>query len=104
MLAGLASLDEFRLWGIGDLNRLDERVPTFSLTHSRLSPQQLATRLAAQGLYAWAGNHYALSFSEAAGLEPDGTLRIGLLHYNTAAEVDRVLAALQKINGESSSG
>lgn len=98
MLTGLADLPDFRVWGIRDSKRLDERVPTFSLTHPRRTPADLATQLAAEGCYAWAGNHYALSFSEAAGLEPHGTLRIGLLHYNTAEEVDRVLAALRKID------
>lgn len=97
MLAGLATLPEFRLWGIGDRHRLDQRVPTFSLTHPRYSPQEMTRRLAAAGCYAWAGNHYALSFSEAAGLEPHGTLRIGLLHYNTEQEVERVLSELARM-------
>lgn len=96
-LAGFTKLREFRVWGISDLNRLDQRVPTFSLTHPRHTPQELAAKLARAGCYVWAGNHYALSFSEAAGLEPHGTLRIGLLHYNTEAEVDRVLGELEKM-------
>lgn len=97
MLAGLARLPQYRVWGIADPARVAERVPTFSLTHTTHTPAQLATRLAEAGCYAWAGNHYALGFSEAAGLEPHGTLRIGLLHYNTPAEVDRVLAELARI-------
>jgi len=97
MLAGLARLPRFRVWGITDPSRVAERVPTFSLTHDSLTPAQLALRLAEAGCYAWAGNHYALGFSEAADLEPHGTLRIGLLHYNTAAEVDRVLAELANL-------
>ena len=36
-------------------------------------------------------------FTEALDLEPDGLLRIGLLHYNTADEVDRLLSALSEI-------
>ena len=96
LLEGLPELPNYRLWGIGDVKRLSERVPTFSLTHSKLTPSQLANRLAKLGLYAWAGNHYALGFSEAAGLEPHGTLRIGLLHYNTKEEVDAVLIALRE--------
>jgi cysteine desulfurase family protein (TIGR01976 family) len=98
MLAGLEQLPNYRLWGIADSNRIDERVPTFSLTHPRFTPKELAARLAAQGAYAWAGNHYALAFSEAAGLEPHGTLRIGLVHYNTEEEVERVLDALKRLD------
>ncbi len=96
LLEGLPELPNYRLWGIGDVQRLNERVPTFSLTHAQLTPSQLAARLAKLGLYTWAGNHYALAFSEAAGLEPHGTLRIGLLHYNTKEEVDAVLIALRE--------
>ena len=97
MLNGLAELPDFRLWGILDPHRSDERVPTFSMTHPRHTPQAMAAELARAGCYAWAGNHYAISFCEAAGLEPHGTLRIGLLHYNTPAEVERVLEALSRI-------
>ncbi|MCB9952877.1 MAG: cysteine desulfurase-like protein [Planctomycetaceae bacterium] len=97
MLEGLQNLGAYRLWGIADIARIDERVPTFSLTYAKQTPLQLATRLAEVGCYAWAGNHYALSFSEAADLEPHGTLRIGLLHYNTSEEVDRVLAELDRL-------
>lgn len=96
MLQGLSDLPNYRLWGIGETNRLNDRVPTFSLTHTKLTPHELAVRLAKLGLYTWAGNHYAIAFSEAAGLEPHGTLRIGLLHYNTKEEVDAVLIALRE--------
>lgn len=98
MLTGLRTLKNYRVWGITDTARLAERVPTFSLTHPRFTPRELAERLAAEGLYAWCGNHYGLPFTEAAGLEPHGTLRIGLLHYNTVDEVDRVLDALRRID------
>ena len=94
LLSGLSDLPRYRIWGITDLDRLDERVPTVSLTHETKSPQELAESLATQGLFCWPGNHYALPFTEAMGLEPGGTLRIGLLHYNTVEEVDRLLAAL----------
>jgi cysteine desulfurase family protein (TIGR01976 family) len=99
MLAGLSVLHDYRVWGITDPARIDERVPTFSLTHPRFTPKELAEQLAAEGLYAWCGNHYGLPFCEAAGLEPYGTLRIGFLHYNTIEEVDRVLDALRRIGG-----
>ena len=72
-------------------------MPTVSVTHNTKSPQELAERLAERGLFCWPGNHYALPFTEAMGLEPGGTLRIGLLHYNTEEEVDRLLAALAEL-------
>ena len=80
--------------GITDPEKLSQRVPTVSFTHSAHSPQQIAERLAGRGIFVWAGNHYALPFTAARGLEPDGTLRVGLLHYNTTNEIDRLLTEL----------
>jgi cysteine desulfurase family protein (TIGR01976 family) len=97
LLAGLAALPRFRLLGIADVDRLDDRVATFGMTHASLTPLELARRLDERGTFAWHGNFYALPLTEALGLEPQGMLRIGLLHYNTAEEVARLLAALAEI-------
>lgn len=97
LLAGLAAFPQLRIWGIADPDRMDERVPTVSITHNAKTPQELAQALGERGLFCWAGNHYALPFTLAMGLEPGGTLRIGLLHYNTQEEVDRLLAALAEL-------
>lgn len=94
LMAGLAEMPAIKVWGITDPRRFGERVPTISLTHKQFSPLALAQRLAERAIFAWHGNFYALPLTEALGLEPDGLLRIGLLHYNTAEEVDRLLAAL----------
>jgi cysteine desulfurase family protein (TIGR01976 family) len=99
LLSGLTELPGVRVWGITDLHRLTDRVPTVSFTHARLTPRDIATRLAECGIYVWPGNHYALPFTEALGLEPHGTLRVGIVHYNTAEEVDRLLAELERIVG-----
>ena len=90
-LEGLAKLEGYRLWGP---DSTEDRFPTFSITSDRRSPRALAEHLAANGLYAWDGNYYALNFSEAMGREPEGMVRIGFVHYNTIDEVDRTLAAL----------
>jgi cysteine desulfurase family protein (TIGR01976 family) len=97
LIAGLGLFESLKVWGIAETMRLNERVPTVSVTHDRLTPRELASRLAEKAIFAWAGNHYALPFTEALGLEPEGTLRIGIVHYNTADEVDRLLAALAEI-------
>ena len=68
-----------------------------SFTQARLRPAELASRLAAHHIHCWAGNSYALALSQALGLEPDGVLRLGMLHYNTTAEVDRVLDVLRTL-------
>jgi selenocysteine lyase/cysteine desulfurase len=97
LLGGLAELRRVKVYGITDLVRLAERVPTVSLTHDKLSPREVAEHLDRRGIFVWHGNYYALALSETLGREPEGMVRIGLLHYNTATEVQRLLAALREL-------
>ncbi len=97
LLAGLAQRPRFHVLGIRDVNRLNERVPTISITCKDKSPQQMAAYLASKQIYAWAGNSYALEVSEQLGLEPSGFLRLGLVHYNTTAEIDALLKCLDEM-------
>lgn len=90
----LTDLEEYRVWGISDRRKLQERVPTFSLTHRSRQPAEIAARLAQRGIFGWAGNHYALPCTTALALEPQGTLRLGMLHYNTREEIVRVVEEL----------
>ena len=71
---------------------LPSRLPTPNARRGN-SPKPLAER----GISVWHGNFYALPLTEALGLEPEGLLRIGLMHYNTPEEVDRVLTALGEL-------
>lgn len=98
LLAGLAELPDVKVWGITDPEQLDRRVPTVALTHRRLSPRELATHLSDRGIFVWHGNFYALPLTEALGLEPEGMVRVGLLHYNTRQEVQRLLAVLADLD------
>jgi cysteine desulfurase family protein (TIGR01976 family) len=84
----------YKVWGITDPLRFNQRVPTISITHPKHAPKDLANHLAQQGIFVWNGNFYAQPLTEALGLEPLGMVRIGLVHYNTAAEVDRFLQSL----------
>jgi len=97
LLSGLAELPEVKVWGITDPAQFDRRVPTVSITHARIGPAELAGFLAERGIFVWHGHFYAQPLTEALGLEPDGMVRIGLLHYNTAEEVDRLLAVLRSL-------
>jgi cysteine desulfurase family protein (TIGR01976 family) len=90
-LAGLP--DDFRLVG---LPTMDGRVPTFCGQVRGLAPDVAAARLAERGFATWSGNYYAVEVMKRLGL-PDGGLRIGFVHYNTADEVDRLLAALAEL-------
>jgi cysteine desulfurase family protein (TIGR01976 family) len=96
LLHGLLALP-VRIIGIADPRRLAERCPTVSFVPERMLPAALAERLAAAGIHCWAGNSYALALTTALGLEPHGVVRLGMLHYNTIEEVDRVLAVLRAL-------
>jgi cysteine desulfurase family protein (TIGR01976 family) len=98
LIDGLRSLDSFKLWGIADPDRRSERLPTISITHKDRKPREIAEELGRRGLFVWHGNYYALPLTERLGLEPDGMIRIGIVHYNTLDEVDRLLAALTELN------
>jgi len=98
MLESLAGLSDVRVWGITDLERLAERVPTVAITHPRHTPQQIAQHLADRGIFVWHGNYYALPLTESLGLEPEGMVRIGQLHYNTRAEIDRLIEAIRELS------
>ena len=87
-LAGLPA--SCRLHG---LPTMEGRVPTFCVTVRGQTPAVAAERLAERGLAVWHGNYYALEVMERLGL-PDGAVRVGIVHYHTAEEVDRLLAEL----------
>ena len=101
LITGLQEIDGIRIWGITASEQTEQRVPTVSVTHRRFTPQEISAHLAANGILTWAGNHYALPFTEFAGLEPGGTLRIGLLHYNTEAEVNQLLKLIHEFCDQS---
>jgi cysteine desulfurase family protein (TIGR01976 family) len=94
MLRGLGEIRGLRLYGISEP---DSRCPTFAvrIEGDGHTPLQLATRLGERGIFTWDGNYYALNLTERLGVEKDGGfLRIGLVHYNTEEEVDRLLEAI----------
>lgn len=98
LAAGLAALPGARVWGIADPARFDERTPTAAVTFDGLPPRAAAEALGRRGITAWDGDFYAQGLIERLGLrESGGVLRIGLAHYNTDEEVDRLLEALVEI-------
>jgi cysteine desulfurase family protein (TIGR01976 family) len=98
-LVGLERLTDWRVWGITDPARLQDRVSTFGLTHRTLMPKVIAAAFGEQGIFAWHGHYYAVNLIETLGLAPGGMLRVGFLHYNTCEEVERLLDALAKLAG-----
>jgi len=97
LLSGLAEIGQIRVLGLTDIGRVHERTPTVSFVHDTLPAIEIADELGRQGLFVGHGNFYALQVTETLGLEPDGVIRVGLMHYNTAAEVNRLLAGIREL-------
>ena len=98
LIDGLLTIPGLKVQGITDPKRQHQRVPTVSVTHPAHRNATLARALAAQGINVWSGHNYALEVARRLGLdEKEGVLRIGLAHYNTAAEVERILASLRNL-------
>jgi cysteine desulfurase family protein (TIGR01976 family) len=98
LLQSLRQIPGLRIWGIHDLERVDERVPTVSFTMEHHTPRQISEHLAKADIHVWDGNYYALAVTEHLGLEDKGGMvRVGLVHYNTLEEIDRLAEALQAL-------
>jgi cysteine desulfurase family protein (TIGR01976 family) len=102
LITGLLKIPNIKIYGITDPARFAERCPTIALRvlnqTKDQTPLALSTRLGDQGFFTWDGNYYALNLTERLDVEKSGGfLRIGLVHYNTTEEVDRLLAALREI-------
>jgi cysteine desulfurase family protein (TIGR01976 family) len=86
--------DRCTLYG---LPTMEGRVPTFAFRVEGVPPRRAAERLAERDIAVWDGDYYAFEAMERLGLQPDGAVRAGFVHYNTVTEVDRLLEALAEI-------
>jgi cysteine desulfurase family protein (TIGR01976 family) len=94
-IRGVREMPNLQLWGVADIDRLDERTPTFAVRVDDQDPLKTATELARRGIYVWDGHYYAITVMERLGLlDSGGAVRIGFCHYHSAEDVDRVLEAL----------
>jgi cysteine desulfurase family protein (TIGR01976 family) len=97
LIAGLQIIPGMRIFGITDEHRFEKRCSTLSFRLGDHNPTEIAAFLGDRGIFTWDGNFYALNLSERLGVEEHGgVLRVGLVHYNIADEVDRLLAALRE--------
>jgi selenocysteine lyase/cysteine desulfurase len=100
LISGLLEIPGLRFFGISDPTRFNERCSTVSVRLANQTPLQAATYLGDRGIFTWDGNYYALNLAERLGVQDrGGFLRIGLVHYNTDDEVNRLLAGLQELAG-----
>jgi cysteine desulfurase family protein (TIGR01976 family) len=97
LIAGLVEIPNLKFFGITDPARFAERCSTVSVRIGEHNPTAIAAFLGDRGIFTWDGNFYALNLTERLGVQDSGgLLRIGLVHYNTMDEVERVLAALHE--------
>ena len=73
------------------------RVPTFAFNLPGRTAENVAVELAAREIAVWHGDYYAIEIMKRLGLEGTGAVRAGFVHYNTPAEVDRLLTALDEL-------
>ncbi len=85
--------DTCTLYGV---NGMDGRVSTFAFNVEGRSPRAVAEHLGERGIAVWQGNYYALEVMKRLGLD-EGAVRGGIVHYNTADEVDRLLNELARL-------
>ncbi len=98
LIKGLQQMPGLRIQGISDLRAIDRRVPTISFTVDGDSPDRIARALGSENIFTWNGHNYALEAARELGiLESGGVVRVGPVHYNTLAEIDELLNALDKI-------
>ena len=95
LIDGLEATPGLTIHGITERSAFASRVPTVSVSIENVHPRAAAEALGRAGIYVWDGDFYATSLIERLGkAETGGVLRLGLVHYNTANEVDRTLEAL----------
>ena len=99
LMDGLDTVPGIRMWGILDRGRFHERCPTIAFRLGDRPPSETAAALGRRGLFTWDGDYYATGLMERLGLaETGGAVRVGLMHYNTPDEVDRLLEALRELS------
>ena len=98
LIEGLQRLRGVRIHGITDGGALSRRAPTVSFTLRGHAPDALALALGEAAVFTWSGHSYAVEPMRALGLlDAGGVLRVGLVHYNTQAEIERFLEILARI-------
>jgi cysteine desulfurase family protein (TIGR01976 family) len=98
LIDGLESVPGVRIWGILDRSRWAERCPTVAFRLGDTPPAETAAALGARGIFVWDGDYYATSLMEHLGIAGSGgAVRVGLIHYNTPEEVERLVAALREL-------
>ncbi|MBZ9659398.1 cysteine desulfurase-like protein [Mesorhizobium sp. ESP-6-4] len=98
LIEGLSSIDGLVIHGITDPERLAERVPTVSFTVEGIAPETIVRQMNAENIFVWSGHNYAWEVVHQLGIPAEqGVVRIGIAHYNTAAEIEETLESVHRV-------
>ena len=110
ILASMAAVEEYEmslfegvLDGLGGMSHVTlygkaaRRAPTAFFTVAGMTPRDVAMRLASRGVNVWDGDNYAYELCTVLGLEPEGAVRAGLVHYSDASDTDRLLSGVAEL-------
>ncbi|WP_017654362.1 cysteine desulfurase-like protein [Fortiea contorta] len=101
LIAGLLEIPGLKIYGMIDPEHFAWRTPTVAFRLGEQTPASIAQKLSDRGIFAWHGHFYAIALTEKLGVEAKGGLvRIGLVHYNTVEEINRLLQAIKEIANE----
>ncbi|MFP4051844.1 MAG: cysteine desulfurase-like protein [Thermoplasmata archaeon] len=93
LVEGLSEIPEIKLYRP---SRSVKCTSTVSFTHSRYSPEQIASYLGDRGIFVWDGDFYATRLIEVLGLQEEGgVVRIGISPYNTLEDIVRTVEKLR---------
>ena len=98
LAARLQAIEGVRIFGLTAEEDMERRTPTAAITIEGVAPRAAAEALGDAGIAVWDGDFYATGLMERLGLAPAGVVRIGLTHYNTRSEVDRLADELAAIS------
>jgi cysteine desulfurase family protein (TIGR01976 family) len=92
LLDGLAELGDVTLYG-----KAARRAPTAFFNVGAVDPGAVAGHLASQGVNVWDGDNYAYELCQVLGLQSEGAVRAGIVHYNDESDVDRLLSGVTEM-------
>jgi len=93
-----ATIPGLKVYGITDVELLGERTPTFAVSLKGFTARQVAQALGDRGIFVWDGHYYAVAVMDRLGLlDSGGLVRIGMVHYNTFEEIERVVKAIKDL-------
>ncbi|RUU08369.1 aminotransferase class V-fold PLP-dependent enzyme, partial [Mesorhizobium sp. M6A.T.Ca.TU.002.02.2.1] len=98
LIDGLSAISGLVIHGITDPARVGERVPTVSFTVDGIVPETIVRRMNAENIFLWSGHNYAWEIVHQLGIPAEqGVVRIGIAHYNTAAEIEETLESVHRV-------